>query len=714
MPNLQIVPTEKIELLRRRQPVCQVVAIYWPYGARYYGFFPVDQWPDYAGIPLKPVEPRLVMDRPKRPFLTIKRTAKLQDDVVSLRFVNKSARYPESMRSLFKAAGENVPAEVFLWFPQSEYLHSEFTGHLRNPKRSDQFFLNVELVAGFRSPFYIVPSNAAGYAGCVAKFGGECTSYAELAKTPCKYDRQLSGAVGNLGSDGLPIKSCPKNSEAVCAEVIGNKRYYYGITTSKDTAYVGNGQHKTLSRVDAQQSRIKTAVPVPYGECKAEQLLLLAFTKEVNPNPDNADKGSIRHLHLIGEGPIQSATEPEVDGSTFTRPTEVRLGEPLQAPTTFSQNVGNFNLRAHIRFDRNPINPANTDPRSTNLAMKLVGRNTLSVLQADSSTIEQYDNRTSVVLRDAITSERYGWKLPANRLVNDEWLYLQDWDNDQVKYRDAAGAEYTTRRNEYNGLMQGRPVAQQFDDLCLSASYTRVFWAGGKLHCLPLDKEVLDNTIPTFYATGPQANIAKYGRDSQLRGAPQIQILERSKEDAPLVVEIVYFDKEYGWEKRLLRFEDEDGLKKARANSADTSGLEEPKTYLLSGVTDFGQAVRAGIRLLYLGEFNLGGRKSNLGLQLKIARCTPESLGLHQWQLARVVWDELADEREEDGTPIEYFYVESIEPDTDLQTTVTLWAYPRKTIERLYDITQPPPMNGAQTVLPPAVPDTPPLVPLEE
>jgi hypothetical protein len=661
-----------------RPQVSEIVAVYWPApdGTKYYAARALNELPDYAALTLT-VEARLVGSN----FLPINRTSSIADEQISLTFSEIRDR---EISRLFRAHGEGSKVEVFYYFPQVDLLVSEWSGHLRTPQRAGGGMFKTTAASGFRSALLPLPSRRA-VAGCHAViFGGLLTDQEQCLANDCPYDRHLGGVTGQLNGSGQPFTTIA-TSRAECVARHGTDIFYLGFDTVIESLI--NNQTKgpaLLATSKGNETNLKQALRVHYGPRVARQLELLAYTPQFNTN--HPDQGFVRVLFRIGEGRLKSVTSCKVNGALIGfEHLNVRRGERGQGRTGFSPGIGNYSRTAHFFAVYGPVNPAGYGPGNLNGECTVEGRDEIRVYTDQDTFTEQYTIIRAWCLLDVIREPRWGHKLDPVRFVMSDFIYLANWCSEQVGYNDANGNHFTGTRSTFVAELTERTAQQQINDICLFGRFTLPFEHHGKWRVLPLERQVIDDSIPVFTDYGPDRNIV-----FEKLGTAEITSVKRSAiSDGELANQIVltFEDASHGNVERPLTFSDQPQQLKAGKALGDTSIRVIEKKYSALGITNLGEAVRVGNLLLDLGEFDQGGLKNNL--RVTFTTWYAYALELHQYQVIKVVSHEIEDE------PFEYFRIMSFQRQSDLKVVIEAQAYPVDYYDRLEDSTQAPPQPGS-------------------
>lgn len=647
--------------------VIEIVRIYWPSpeGTKNYAFWDPREDPVYASSDFETWldgDPLIVAFDPgedgKRPFHEIPRTSAIGDDVIRMRFANFDRDFEELA---YKHRG-GVKVEVFHYLPQlssgAGLAVSWFVGHLKTSDNAALDWVEVDVAAGFRSPDLLCPSRN-NSDQCGFTFGGELNAE-QIVGNPCHYDRHLGGSIGNLDG-GDPFTSCGFTKTDCIARLGGvgatPLSFYGGHDATVDSTQIGGGDHKTTSTTAGSSTDAVVPKRVIYGRRKVKSLRLLDFAKEFNPSSDHQDKGTIRTLYEIGEGPIESVDDVKVNGSDLPRPDglglETRLGTRGQSATTFSPSVLNYSHTAHFRGDLNPIDPRGQQPKNFDTECIVEGRNTVRIYTDDTTYTEDYTNNRAWCLFDLVRNTWYGLREDPSRHEMDDFIYL------------------ATKGSTFNADVQGtRTAQQQITDICSSARWFLPFIHNGKTRWLTQETYDLDDAdIPLFTDTGANRNILKDGRD-----VPRISVSYRDDDEIPNELILLVEDEDKNYLERPFRFPDTDQQRRAGQKYQDNSLRVVQDRQIAFGITNTAEANSLGFNLLDFGPFLNGGIRNNLTVTFVIPRFIPEAIDLHENKVIKIESSILDIYEDLDGDSFTHFIVKSLTQTPDAELIVAAQA----------------------------------------
>ncbi len=232
-------------------------------------------------------------------------------------------------------------------------------------------------------------------------------------------------------------------------------------------------------------------------------------------------------------------------------------------------------------------------------------------------------------------------------------------------------------------------AAKVIEDICRSMRYSLPFWHGDKLRIVPLGKETITGNLPTFYAQGENTNILEFdgsnlsGMPGEFKGMAAIRPLKKSDDEIPRFTYLTFDDDPNQVYGRMITAEAQKLIQRDMWASRDGWQRPTEKEFVGIGVTNEAQAKALAVSLLEVGEFEKGGTRNNCGFEFVVKGVSPDVLNLHPWALLHLVADDYAYMREpgpnydNTGPRYEYFRVIGKSRDENLQTTLTVWAYPK-------------------------------------
>ncbi|HEX8500807.1 MAG TPA: hypothetical protein VF659_09460 [Pyrinomonadaceae bacterium] len=698
--QLPSVEQEKVNAARRLSglQVGELVAVYWPapMGTVFYGRMQYDELPEYEGLTL-PDGGRIEARFAEPQFQPFQISSSVADSQITLQFVDDDGE----IARLCELHGEGVRVELWHYYPDVDLLIKRgWFGHLGAPAEVGGSVTPVPASFGFRSPQLSLPSRPSG-AGCTFMFGGTIFDPAVLARNGCRYDRQLDGVHGLLDGDGNPFTSCPHTREG-CQARIGDTLEYGGGDTATDTITVGQTQgpaRQATSR--GNESQLTQTIPVHAGEWTARNLQVLAYL--VEPNTRHPEQGSAHVLLQVGEGPDEGLSLVQVNDA-YIQPMHlnVRRGEYRQPASFFSAHVSNYSLRAHV----NAVVQGdfrNATAQSFRGSVKVRGFREVHVYTSPTTFTLQYSVSPAFWILELLTNLQFGDARDVERYVIQDWIDADAWQAQPAGFLDASGVQYSSTRATFSAEILERTTQQIIKDACRDSFLSLPFPYGGYERIVPLRKEDLTD-VPTFtddldlIAADPNVRPILFdGAGSTLRTKKV-----RPEGELTNYLTVNFFDAAHDHIKRPLVFQDERAQQAAAAAGGDKSVRRIRDEVTLFGVTDFGQAVRCGNRILDLGEFDSGGLKNNREANFQASWL--ETIDLHPHRVIKVISWKLLSLREkfdgqdgrptlyydDDGRPYLYWRVQTLDNETDLTVGVRGVLYRPDYYEHLEDVEQAP------------------------
>jgi hypothetical protein len=712
---------------KERRPA-EVVAYYWgaPDGTTLHAIAPYDGMPGYGGLPAAlaaafgpgaEVDHSIISD-PRSPFTSLPRTASISDDSVE----HEHADFDGTLSGLMMRHGEGTRCEVFGYWEGVGLLLSQWRGALRAPKEMRRDRIKLAAAAGFRSMQMLLPRRLPAVS-CLFTFGGHLRSQAEIDyHQGCPFNAQLTeeergGAplVGlNDPDTGLPWTHCTRRDSGVCLAHLGTKRFWPGFETRPDPVF--NGQTKgpnLLARAYGNDSALSDPIRVIAGVRLVRSLTLLAYRNETNTK--HPDKGFGAGLFVVSEGPNSALWDFRMNNVyVAAMHSNLRLGELGQAPTSFSPNVGTFSGTS-VGFGR--IQGNFNDNQAASLAASIMcqGLRDLRVYADAETYVEQFSQNRMVWLLRMLCDPRWGYGNDYSRYNLDSAVETAEWCDEAVAMRAPDGEVFSGTRSTFNAELVGRTTQQQITDLCVAGRIGLPFEFDGLDVFVPLRKEdTSDPDIPAFTDEGEDSNIVhERGRSS---------LVWSQQSDSELVNQwtVNLDDASNGHVDTQLIFGSQGQQLRAGRAWGDRSIRVVNKSQPAFGITNYSEAARLGVMLLYLGPLDAGGIANNF--EVKFTTWWSDALRVRNYKLIRVLnarlrqlilayFDRLAASNPEEfahyaGLPYEYFRVKKVVRKGDLKVEITAQLYPEDFYEAVEgEGAEPPDLGGVPLPNPGGRPD---------
>lgn len=687
LPDLQ---TENYDAIKAEHSplVVELVRVDWPepIGTIYYSNLKADEVFQNSKFPL-PVGPVEIA------FETEFRTLPIEDGIsdshVDLDFWDAVSlpggepRTTERVRDLHRTYGYGHRVEIFYYFPDYGYLVSQWHGQLGSPKEIGWEKFVVPCTYGFRNALQPMPSRAL-WPSCTATFGGSLDTQAEIDDGDCPYNRHLPGGTfGNLDGGGQPYKSCPKNNRTVCTARIGDSLSYLGFDTVPDS--YPNGKLNSIVR--GYENNLKRPLRRVYGPQFVDDLDLLGYAVDVNPK--EAAKGWVLCIFAVCEGEVSYVNQFEINNVLVGWEHQTtRNGAKRQSKTFFSPNVGNYSgtalavgrIQGDFRF---------TSGGDLKGRVFCGGATDIKIYSDETTFFRGFTISTAWVFYDAWTNARWGHSQGRNMPVQDV-IDLASWADDSVNTLAADGTLLTSTRSTFVGQLLDKSAQKHFFEMCQAARFTLPFPHRGKTRIMGLSKWENLETCPKFSDRGEYRNITLTDEDNEA-SFPDITASQLDAKELPFRVIVTFRDAASNNQERPLIFEDEAAKRAAVKAGADPNGS---KKYNLLGVSELGQAVRAGNLLLDLGAFDGttdegGGRMNNF--RVVFSTWFTQTLDLHKYKVIEIdsaliedygYWMKNA-EGEEVFYKFTHFRICKMERAESLHVKITAQAYPKEYYEAI-------------------------------
>lgn len=717
MPEYSTEIQEKLAALPALEPkerkYAEVRAVYWPSGLKVYSIADYGTLPGYADFAdglaaaletqlgyTDPLVVTLIPDK-NAPFGDLPRTASIAEDGEESVFTDIDGEVSQ----LVATHGEGVPLEIFGYWAATpagddpfDLLLSLWRGMTKAPKEMSRARLTLPASSGFRSPNMDVPRRAHA-TSCTFIWGGHLATQSEINfHEGCPFNVHVGGSIGILNdpSTGLPWTDCARDTVATCLAHLGTKRYWPGFDVRPDPiANVVRGRNIPASAV-GNASNLSGPVRAIIGERYVKALPLLAYRSEVNTA--HADKGFGAGVFEVSEGPVQSLYNFYMNGVFVGfEHQNLRLGELGQPATFFSPDINSFSATAHA-FGRIQGNFNDNQAASLTASIMCRGLRNIRVYADPSTYVEQYTNKRMWAILKALTSPRWGYGNDYARYNIASAIEVADWHDETVSMHDPNGNLFTGPRSTCNVELNGRAVQQQLNDLCVAGRVGLPFEFNGLDTFVPLKKETLDDTIPTFTDEGPNRNIIYSGADSTLRWS--------YTSDTELINQwtVNFDDASNGFVETQLIFGDQRAQLRAGRAAGDRSIKVNNKSQPAFGITNFSEAARFGVFLLYLGPLDSGGVANPW--EIKFTTWYSDAFFVQMYKPIRVLNSKLQQRTLDyytspirvssfpwfSGEAYEYFRVKKLVRKGDLKVEITAQLYAHDFMERIEDVTEVPPV----------------------
>jgi hypothetical protein len=283
-------------------------------------------------------------------------------------------------------------------------------------------------------------------------------------------------------------------------------------------------------------------------------------------------------------------------------------------------------------------------------------------------------------LMELFTNQRFGMSYPIARFTIDDWITTANWGRQSVSFTktfdDGEEHVYSGRRTTFDAVLEGRPVAEQIEDICRSGAISVPFQHEGEFTIanfgiadttpgtpLSIAAESIGASSVVLTWTAAEETIADrvFSDTGEARnilwGEGQPSIYLEQVPDDRIVNEIVLtFEEANNYDvERPITVDDPDQKLKAGRILGEDNLQSVPKRFAAFGIRNEQEAVRLGYRLLYFGEFDEGGTKNNL----RATFTTPfeQVIGLKRYTIIKIVSRLLEGFNTPAGDEFEFFRV---------------------------------------------------------
>ena len=631
---MSIDATALANLLTLRKPA---VAAYWKViwdandsgEDRYYSDKAYHELPPFTEIGVE-IEPRIMDSVVKDTQFEI--NPDLKAETINLNFDD----IDREISGKFQTFKSGVRCELIFYYPNpggDSITTSVWFGQLQAPDIYGYKTVKTKATNGFRSREQQIPRRPRPRE-CTSNFGAWMPSEFASETNLCPYDRHLGGSVGNLNpATGQPYTDCPRDSTSTCDTRLGTTdgKYFGGFTT--DAAATQTSTQGFIAISKGNTSALDKPIRVIAGGKIVREMQPLLFrhrTPVVNSWVDV--------VFEVGEGPIQSVQWANVYGKNIEAiHLAIRLGERGQPRTHYAVNVSNFSNTAHCFaavgwVDLSDGKKIGVDELKA--SGFILGYREVAVF-TDPSTYTRIwtDNRIWWLL-ELFTNQRFGLAYPESRFELDDWIDVAAWADNSVSFEalfaDGETVTYSGRRTSFDAILEGRPVAEQLEDICRSGSVSVPFQHDGKFTISKLTAITDDQytNARVFTDTGENKNIV-WGS-----GQPEISLGQTPDNKLINEVSITYEEAVGNDVARSITVDDPNQKLKAGREMGEDNLKPIPKKFSGFGIRATQEAVRLGYRILRFGEFDEGGTQNNL----KVTFSTPfeQTLGLKRYDFIRV------------------------------------------------------------------------------
>jgi purple acid phosphatase-like protein len=645
-------------------------------------------------------------------FVEMPRTTEISDDVVKLTMWDGDG----NMISDFIDSGEGTKCRVTQYFPDFNFAIEIWWGFLKVPKETEGLWFNIEAASGLRSPNLSIPRRAI-YPGCQAIFGGLINpqtgnpwfdTQAKIDENECPYNRHIGGSKGNLDpATSQPYTTCPRAQPSDCDARLGDHVHYLGFDVVIET-------YRDFNRWDtshANDNVLRKPIRVVYGERWVRDLSLLAFVS------DNTSGGNafLKTLWIVCEGPIKgtpiseaTATDPESPGPDMSPGANPSVqnydsgfivnGSVIQVQHTDFSGIWGVAVQPHlVNFTPTALNYKHTSIVQLNYGRanfqgftadqlecrgKIIGNKKIRMWSDPSTELTPaYTNNRAWCLLNLYTNKRYGLGVDISRFELQDWITLAAYGDASVTSIDETGTAVSIPRSTFNAEITEGKWSDHLNDICLAGYFTLPYYHQGKIRIDPIEPYP---DLPTMISGAP---VFSDQDDSTSSGMTRNIIFENNRSTLryswdsdsklPNQIKLNFDDASFENQSRPLLLKDDDQQLKAGFAAGDETQRPVEKEYNAVGVDTLSGAYRLARRILDLGPFEQGGLRNNFKITFRTWSLLTDALGLHPYSIIQVVSDTVNRFQEGDGSPYEYFRIQKLTRQKNLQMAVEAQLFPR-------------------------------------
>lgn len=613
-------------------PCAEYLKVTWDTGViNYYGSAAWHEMPPFTGIG-QVIEPRLMPQNKKDPFHNLELNPDLRTENIPVLFDDIDG----TIRGLFQQYSSGVAAEFFLYYPSQDLTVSIWFGQLQAPDVYGHKTTKAVATNGFRSRELTIPSRRFPRECTASVFAGQLPDTDSVRSSLCPYDRHVGGSVGNYITGTTPYASCPKLSITNCIARLSNNGLYYGGFNTDASAVVTDSRTGYLAVSRSNASNLKEALPVVFGSKWVRKSLLLQWRRE--DNESNHSQGYAAGVWAICEGPVQAMYNfyvgEQLIGQIHQSP---RLGTRGQPRSSYAPDVSNYSSTAHVMLRAGPLDARYVVASDMVATCVVNGFSEVSVYTDDSpvtKTLTYSVNRVWCLL-ELYKNQKFGFGYAESRFTLADWITTAAWSNAYVSHTatfpDGETVIYMGRRSTFNVIMEGRPAAEQIEDICRAGGLTVPFQHDGAFTIASFRVATTDelNNARVFTDTGQNVNIIWDG------GQPMIELSQTPDNKVVNEVEVRFEEAANYDTERPITVDDPNWKLKAGRQLGPDYLLSVPKRYSAYGIASYAEAIRFAYRMLKFGEHDTGGTDNNL--KLKITVPFEQALGIRRYDIIKIL-----------------------------------------------------------------------------
>ncbi len=549
---------------------------------------------------------------------------------ISLNDVPARGGTEKPISTKFQEFKSGVRAELIFYFPTVDEHHSAWVGQLQAPDKYGHDRISAMSTNGWRSREQLLPKRT-GPEECTSNYGADMPTLEASATNGCPVDLHLGGSIGNGDL------ACARDSVTTCNTKCGTSdgKYFLGVNVEA-SAVVTSGNPRVgpaVSRGNA--STLNTPFPVIYGQKYYRGPRLALWRQEIGAS--NPDHDWVSAISLVCEGPVSQIYDIKVMDGKFSQQAalQIRNGERGQAAiSNWGTTVSNFSGTALVRWKYGWINAKETSASDMKMECRVIGITTVPVYSDSDTFTRIFSDNRAWCLFDLMTHQRYGMGYPHSRFEIDDWITVANWTLNTVNFdavdKDGNTVTYTGRRSTFDAACEGRPVAEQIEDICRSGGFSMPFLHDGKFTIKEHRKATSDEltNAKVFTDRGDNVNI------NWESGRPAITFGQTPDDKVYNQIELVFEEADNYDVERSFRVDEPNQKLKAGRVLGDNNLQTVNKKFSAFGCKHVHEVARLGYRLLWFGEFDKGGVMNNLNATFT----TPflNTLGLKKYDIIKL------------------------------------------------------------------------------
>lgn len=622
---MPIDPTKLAALLALRKPaVCAYWLVEWDANDsaqdRYYSDSIYNQMPPFTGVGVS-IEARILETMVKDTKFEI--NPDLRTETIPLTFDD----IDKTISTRFQTYKSGIRCELFFYYPDVDLTVSVWFGQLQAPEVYGHKTVKTKATNGFRSREQLIPRRTRPRE-CTSLFGNWMPNAFARETNLCPYEDGVLGLAGQT--------DCTRRDTTICNTKMATTdgKYFGGFDTDASATVTDTGNGGFIAVSKGNESNLKNPIRVIAGQKYLRELQLLLWRREINNS--NPDRGWVRGIWEVGEGPNVQVYNIRISEKLIEQMhIYVNLGDRGQPRSGYASTVSNFSFTTHFVAAYGWVNPLEITPSDLHAEATVVGYAKVAVFTDAVTYGRQWCDDRVWWLMELYTNQRFGMANPSTKFEIADWITASRWSRDTVSFTalfaDGETIVYSGRRSTFDCALEGRPVAEQIEDICRSGAISVPFQHEGKYTITPFRPATAGelSAARVFTDTGSTRNII-WGSGQPAINLSQIPDNKLTNEVTLTFEEALNNDVE-----RPVTVDDPNQKLLAGRVLGDDNLQSVPKKYAAFGCRYLQEVTRLGYRLLRFGEFDEGGTQNNL----KATFTTPfeQVLGLKRYEIIKIV-----------------------------------------------------------------------------